>query len=302
MLVKNKRKKLSLKKRIVFTFLALILCFLFMEVSMIIMEPHLFHGFYQYDPDLGFRVRAFARGSNRFGFFDREYPLEKIPDSFRILVLGDSFGWSNGLNGNYTALLDKMFENRFGANRVDVINSGYPMTHTGEQLMVLKKFALRYNPDCLLLGFFAGNDFIDADPNRKRIVLNDVYFDIDKRNEFTLFGYPIVFKSRLVEFIRQKFIILKEQVKASSGSKEEKESRQKHLEGSIIPFPPSFFPGNREDARNEKKQDLLSDETFLLIERNKMKFCRKTAHENGEYDENIRFIFDSIAEMQQILE
>src|SRR5262249_7431123 len=50
----------------------------FSEVSMIILEPYLFKGFYEYDPDLGFRVRAHqpTEGglTNKYGFNDRDYP------------------------------------------------------------------------------------------------------------------------------------------------------------------------------------------------------------------------------------
>ena len=102
---------------------------------------------------------------------------------FRIVVVGDSFGWSGGLEDNYTAILERKFESRDGAHQVDVINTGYPGTHTGEQLIMLKKFALQYHPDLVILGFFAGNDFFDADPNRKRIVVNKYFHDIDKRYE-----------------------------------------------------------------------------------------------------------------------
>jgi hypothetical protein len=37
-----------------------------------------------------------------------------------------------------------------------VINAGYPMTHTGEQLEVLRKYALQYDPDVVVLSFLRG--------------------------------------------------------------------------------------------------------------------------------------------------
>ena len=92
-----------------------------------------------------FRVRAHFPNdegtlTNQFGFNDRDYPLRKPEGTFRILVVGDSFSWAGGLEGNYTALLERMFERRDGAHKIDIVNTGYPGTHTGEQLIMLKKY------------------------------------------------------------------------------------------------------------------------------------------------------------------
>ena len=80
---------------------------------MIVLEPYLFSGFFQYDPDLGFRVRPGARGTTQFGFLDYDYPLERKPGTFRMLVLGDSYGWSGGRDGNYSAILERACQNHF---------------------------------------------------------------------------------------------------------------------------------------------------------------------------------------------
>ena len=70
--------------------------FILLESLMIILEPYLFSGFYQYNRDLGFKVRPYANGTNRFGFNDRDYALQKKSNTFRILVVGDSFSWAGG--------------------------------------------------------------------------------------------------------------------------------------------------------------------------------------------------------------
>ncbi|MCD8488341.1 MAG: hypothetical protein LRZ84_16790 [Desertifilum sp.] len=110
---------------------------LVVELVMIFFEPVLFNKtFYQYDPDMGFRVRPYTLGSNQFGFNDRDYSLEKDPSAFRMLFVGDSFSWAGGREGNYTALLENQFQNTPNLPPVEVINTGYPMTHTGEQLLI----------------------------------------------------------------------------------------------------------------------------------------------------------------------
>lgn len=102
-------------------------------------------GLLEYDPDLGFRARVHYPTpdgglTKAYGFNDRDYPPRNIPGAFRVLVVGDSFSWVGGREGNYTKVLERKFETHHGSYMIDFINAGYPMTHTGEQLAMLKKF------------------------------------------------------------------------------------------------------------------------------------------------------------------
>lgn len=166
--------------------------------------------FYGFDPDIGFRVRPHAgHGANRaneFGFNDRDYPHERAPGTYRIVVLGDSFNWTFGPDGNYAGVLEQMLRERFPDRGIEVINAGYPQTHTGQQLAVLRKFAMRYQPDLVVLGFFVGNDFYDADPDRKRIVVGGAAVDVGPGDFYReAFGQPLVWKSRLALILAEKW-------------------------------------------------------------------------------------------------
>ena len=248
---------------------------------MIVLDPYLFKSLFEYDSDIGFRVRAHfpadeGRFTNQFGFNDRDYPLQKAQGTFRILVVGDSFGWAGGSEGNYTALLETMFERRDGSQKIDVINTGYPGTDTGEQLVMLKKYALQYNPDLVVLGFFAGNDFFEADPNRKRIVVNGCFIDIDKRHEHRFLGYPIITQSRAVYFLKQKYEIHNRTKKASE------EAQERVAAGQPAPF------------KN------LPEDTFLNIQHAKLEFFN-TKTSVQRFGPNINYIFESISEMNDLL-
>jgi hypothetical protein len=245
------------------------------EIAMIVLEPYLFKGFYQYDPDIGFRVRPNAGGANQFGFNDRDYPLQREPGAFRILVLGDSFGWAGGKDGNYTALLEEKLNESSRAQRVEVINASWPMTHTGEQLLMLEKYGLQFQPDVVVLGFFAGNDFLDADPHRKRIVVNDVYVDIDKRRELTVFGYPIVPGSRLLLFVAQKYRIFRESLRNQ---------------------------GLAHAQQDAPQRGTFSEETFLHIERARMELCNLRSFRQGKYAANVDFALESLRRMRDLLQ
>lgn len=260
-------------------FLWLILPLTCVEILMIVLEPYLFKGLYEYDPDLGFRVRAYypidqGTITNKFGFNDDDYPLQKTPGIYRILVVGDSFGWAGGREGNYTAMLERQLDNHYGYHRIDIINAGYPMTQTAEQLVMLKKYGLQYHPDLVILGFFVGNDFIDGNPNRKRIVVNDLYMDIDRRREHIILGYPIVFQSRLLLYVKQKYKIFTELRKAASEPRQQLSQEQ---------------PGTFAEA------------TFLDLERAELEFFNINSSRKGRFQKNINYILQSIAEMDALL-
>jgi len=257
---------------------------------MTVLDPYFFKGRFEYDPDMGFKVRGyFPNGvglygdgddgtlTNRFGFNTPDYPLEKSPGTFRILFVGDSFSWAGGLRGNYTGLLQQMFDARGDSRKVEIINTGYPGTHTGEQLIMLKKYGLQYDPDLVILGFFAGNDFFEADPNRKRIIVNDSYVDIDRRHEHRLAGYPIIMQSRLRIFLGQKYEFYRL-------AKEAKREAEEWARSTGQPAPQHNLPEN----------------TFYGIQKAKLEFFNKRTSDQ-QFGPNIDCIFRSITEMDELL-
>ncbi|NEP88917.1 MAG: hypothetical protein F6K18_19910 [Okeania sp. SIO2C2] len=273
------------------TFTWIVIPLFLVEIVMIVLEPYLFKSLYQYDSDLGFRVRPYINGNNQFGFNDRDYSLQKDQNKFRLLVVSDSFNWAGGKEGNYTALLEKKFDNYYGKQQVDVINVGYPGTHTGEQLGMLKKYGLQYNPDLVVLGFFVGNDFRDADPERKRIIVNGIYIDIDKEDELIIFGYPIIGRSRLLMFLQQKYQVYQELQKAKQDSAQLSSS-------SLVA---SLNLASAPIIEREKSPGILSEKAFLRVEKSRLKFCKIRDLLEGKRDDNISYIFQSISEMQKLL-
>ena len=188
-----------------------------LELMLTVFNDFVFrHSFFVYDPDIGFKVRPYAQWgeyqANEFGFNDRDYPHDREDDTYRVLIVGDSFNWIGGPHDNYVGILEGMLQRDFGDRRVEVINVGYSETHTGEQLKILRKFGLQYNPDLVVLGFFVGNDFLDADPWRKRIVIGTVVTEIDTRTdpEVTLFGQPLVWQSRFYLFVNEQRVVLQQ--------------------------------------------------------------------------------------------
>ncbi len=244
------------------------------EAALVLADPWM-PTFYQYDPDVGFRVRPGTLHANQRGFNDRDYSLAKPAGVYRIVVLGDSFSWAGGREGNYTALLEQRLAERFGVGKVEVINAGFPMTHTGEQLKILKKWALDYQPDAVLIGFFAGNDFVDADLQRKRLIIADTYLDINPSEEFNILGYPLIPRSILWNFLAQHYKVIQE-----------------------------FWPIRTAQAANEPATPVaptFTQATYFNIVRGKLDFCEVNIQKTGRFKPHIAYIESSLTAMQALL-
>ena len=99
-----------------------------------------------YDPDLGYRLNAGWKDISADGFRDHSVgPKNKRP---RILFLGDSVGYF-GDNIEDT-LVGHM---RAGMSQVEVINASVPGYTNFQELGLLKKFGLKYEPDVVAVEF-----------------------------------------------------------------------------------------------------------------------------------------------------
>ena len=104
--------------------------------------------------------RVFVRINSK-GLRDRELSYEKRPNTFRILVLGDSF--VEGMQVPLEETFAKRLESKLNESGMtfEVINAGFAGVGTDYGLLFLRKEGYKYHPDLVLLGFFAGNDVQD---------------------------------------------------------------------------------------------------------------------------------------------
>ena len=131
-------------------------------------------GFYLLDP-----VRGLRLGENYDGWFagvpvhinslglrdPREYDLAKKPNTFRILVLGDSVTFGHG--SLYDTTYPRLLEDRLKAWRRDVDwqvwNAAVPGYNTSQELAHLLQVGPVFQPDLVIVGFYE-NDLIDNKP------------------------------------------------------------------------------------------------------------------------------------------
>ena len=131
-------------------------------------------GFFLSDPRRGQRLAAGYDGwfagvpvhINSLELRDpREYELKKRPNTFRILVLGDSVTFGHG--SVYEHTYPYLTEQRLKAWRPDidwqVWNASVPGYNTSQELAHLLEVGDRYQPDLVVVGFF-DNDLSDNRP------------------------------------------------------------------------------------------------------------------------------------------
>lgn len=173
---------------------ALLAAFIFCEIGLIVFGfSHT--NFYQWDDLTGSSLRPGASGwyrdegeafitINDQGLRDRPHAFEKPEDVIRIAIIGDSYAAALELDAElaFWSVMEKELASspQFPAGREpEVINFGMPGHGTAQELLTLRHRAWAYDPDVIVLAFYAGNDIrdnsraLDRGPMRPYFVLDN---------------------------------------------------------------------------------------------------------------------------------
>lgn len=128
---------------------------------------------------------------------DKDFTLEKDPNTVRIIGAGDSFMFGQAVNQgkNAMSLLEQELNRRFPQKKWEVINTAVPGYNTVMEVETLKEKALKYKPDIVIIQFI-GNDF-DL-PN----FIYGSYDCLDMKR-----SYFIEFLAKRLKIITRKFIL-----------------------------------------------------------------------------------------------
>ena len=128
---------------------------------------------------------------NSHGFRDREFTVEKEPDVYRIIALGDSitFGKSLAVEKTFPKQLEGMLNQK--GNRVEVLNLGHGGYNTLQEVATLEHIGIKFKPNLVILGYCI-NDLWDISPSAEYIKKVETYR-----------SSPI-YRSRLAQLIRVK--------------------------------------------------------------------------------------------------
>ena len=124
---------------------------------------------YLFDPDIGHWLegnqRAFTHDkvaiTNSQGLRDIEYKRKAPPGVYRILALGDSQTFGNGLDQSDTwpKQLEALQNSNIDGMKYEVMNSGLPASDTWQHEIILKRMMEIYHPHAIVLGFYV-NDLV----------------------------------------------------------------------------------------------------------------------------------------------
>lgn len=123
---------------------------------------------YQPDPKVGHRLvpgqhsytHSFPVVTNSFGLRDREFSTVPGPGVVRVLCLGDSLTFGDGVAVEDT--YPKQLEVRLGQDgtiKHEVINAGVPSYDTWQEVAYFEEWGSRLKPNTVVIGFYA-NDVV----------------------------------------------------------------------------------------------------------------------------------------------
>jgi hypothetical protein len=132
---------------------------------------------------------------NNIGMHDDIVSIEKPDDVYRIVLIGDSFaqGWQVPLEKGFPWLLEQILNE--GARRpVEIINLSVDGYGTDRELLLYSAFGWRFEPDLVLLAFYAGNDIQNNHPGlvRRRFGYDSgrAFFSLDESGGLQLHNVP----------------------------------------------------------------------------------------------------------------
>lgn len=112
-------------------------------------------------PEATTSVEGIEISINSYGFRDHAFSFEKPDHVCRIVALGDSFTFGQGvpIESTYSKQLEQLLnEKKDGDRKYEVLNAGVQGYNTVQEALVLRRRILPLKPNFLILGFTETND------------------------------------------------------------------------------------------------------------------------------------------------
>jgi len=129
---------------------------------------------YDFDPEMGHALRpgqmAFTHDrpvlTSSLGIRDREIAPESAPGTLRVLALGDSQTFGNGLalSDTWPKQLERMLQ-EVGVHSWEVVNAGIPGTDTWQHEILLGRLLNATNPHVVVLALYVNDVVPRHDPH-----------------------------------------------------------------------------------------------------------------------------------------
>lgn len=211
------RKPLSLPKQLLFASIAVIGFFVGIEGLLTALNipppikayntrPDIFWGLEANLQDQPFLHKemgtSFAVTTNSHSLRYTEVPVGRQPQTIRLLALGDSttFGWGVEQPATWTAVAEKILQEKHPEVKIQVLNGGVPGYTSFQGLHHYKKNASLYDPDLVMF------DYIVQDA--RKTVITDKQQAIAALNSEFLEDNPIL-KLRMVRLLRNRYALFR---------------------------------------------------------------------------------------------
>lgn len=113
------------------------------------------------NPDRVYEAAPYASGRgwgtdisiNSHGFRGRDYVIDKPDDVFRIVVIGDSIAFGNGLDAGeeFPRVLEQLYTS--GKKKIEVLNLALGGYDTLQEVATLEEIGLPFKPDLVILAY-----------------------------------------------------------------------------------------------------------------------------------------------------
>ena len=115
---------------------------------------------YEVKPNLDELFKMKPMHTNSKGLRDKEYPLAKPSNTFRIAVIGDSFTFGDGVSDEavYHAIAENTLNVQSDSLQYELLNFGVAGYDLLNYYGVIESKALAYDVDLILIGFCGNND------------------------------------------------------------------------------------------------------------------------------------------------
>lgn len=196
-----------MKRKVFFSFFIVFLTLLFLETALRIIgiKPIYPNSCRKYDPLLyysfvpntscHFKTREWdiTYKINSFGLRDYEYALNKPQNTYRILMLGDSFveGYGVNIENSYSKILEKAL-NENSSSKVEIIDAGVQAWSTLNEYLYLKNFGIKLNPNLVILNFNMTDFYDDYQFNKK--ITKEEKFNLPEKEQINKSDYFLRFK------------------------------------------------------------------------------------------------------------
>lgn len=178
-----KKKSKTLFQNLILLIVSMTISAILLEFSLrVILPPPIIWEYpqesYIYDPEIGHSLepnqQAFTHDKivyiNSAGIRDGGYGEQSQKGVYRILALGDSQTFGNGLelNNTWPKQLEKLLNDASIGIRYEVINSGLHGSDTWQHEIINQRMLSRYHPDAVVLALYANDVVTRFKPVKKK--------------------------------------------------------------------------------------------------------------------------------------